>query len=230
MKRLSLRPYSRWRQQFLKLREAQRTPTHWGLEPDLPARPGCSRGSSREDMALVIGSGASRRPICSRRTTPSSPSSPATSAASSGSSRGWPRRRWAACSRATSRRRGRACPISSTCLAPLDLVVLDPGALAELGATCRMEFIADLQRRSRPGGVHVILPSLPVARARVAACLLRRAGPSRRTAAGAAGPAASRRPDGLVLAASACVRRTRRSGARLRHNDATQPGRSSAKH
>ena len=41
----------------------------------------------------------------------------------------------------------------------LDLVVIDPGALAELGAACRMEFIADLQRLSRAGGVHVLLPS-----------------------------------------------------------------------
>ena len=36
MKRLSLRPYNRWRRQFLKLREAQRTPTHWGLDPTCP--------------------------------------------------------------------------------------------------------------------------------------------------------------------------------------------------
>ena len=36
MKRLSLRPYSRWRQQFIRLRAAQRTPTHWGLEPRCP--------------------------------------------------------------------------------------------------------------------------------------------------------------------------------------------------
>ena len=34
MKRLALRSYRRWRQQFIKLREAQRTPTHWGLEPN----------------------------------------------------------------------------------------------------------------------------------------------------------------------------------------------------
>jgi hypothetical protein len=45
MKRLSLRPYSRWRRQFLKLREAQRTPTHWGLEPASAWR-GCCPDSS----------------------------------------------------------------------------------------------------------------------------------------------------------------------------------------
>ena len=36
MKRLALRPYNKWRRQFLKLREAQRTPTHWGLEAACP--------------------------------------------------------------------------------------------------------------------------------------------------------------------------------------------------
>ena len=44
---------------------------------------------------------------------------------------------------------------------PIDLVVIDPGALADLSAPCRMEFIADLQRLSRQGSVHVLLPSCP---------------------------------------------------------------------
>src|SRR5690349_15907810 len=57
MKRLSLRSYRRWRQQFLQLRDAQRTPTHWGLEPDgvltrlLPRM-------EPEDQVLALGSGA----------------------------------------------------------------------------------------------------------------------------------------------------------------------------
>jgi hypothetical protein len=57
MKRLSLRPYSRWRQQFIRLRTAQRTPTHWGLEPHCPLTPLLSRVEP-EDTALVIGTGA----------------------------------------------------------------------------------------------------------------------------------------------------------------------------
>src|SRR5947207_3446387 len=57
MKRLALRPYSRWRRQFLKLREAQRTPTHWGLEPTCPLARLLPRIEA-EDVALVIGSGA----------------------------------------------------------------------------------------------------------------------------------------------------------------------------
>jgi hypothetical protein len=44
-------------------------------------------------------------------------------------------------------------------LGALDVVVLDPGVLLELGGGGRHDFILDLQRRSRPGGVHVILPT-----------------------------------------------------------------------
>jgi hypothetical protein len=42
-----------------------------------------------------------------------------------------------------------------------DIIVLDPGVLLELGVACRNELVADLQARSRPGGVHVLLPSCP---------------------------------------------------------------------
>jgi hypothetical protein len=57
MKRLALRPYRRWREQFRKLREAQRTPVHWGLDS------GCALARllpriEAHDIALVIGAGA----------------------------------------------------------------------------------------------------------------------------------------------------------------------------
>src|SRR3954454_15398599 len=57
MKRLSLRPYNRWRRQFLKLRAAQRTPTHWGLDPHCPLA-GLLPRVEPEDSALVVGSAA----------------------------------------------------------------------------------------------------------------------------------------------------------------------------
>src|SRR4051794_30616592 len=57
MKRLSLRPYRRWRRQFIKLRAAQRTPTHWGLEPGCPLAPLLPR-LEPEDTALVVGAEA----------------------------------------------------------------------------------------------------------------------------------------------------------------------------
>src|SRR4051794_34347388 len=57
MKRLSLRPYRRWRQQFIRLRAAQRTPTHWGLEPHCALTPLLPR-LEPEDSALVLGTAA----------------------------------------------------------------------------------------------------------------------------------------------------------------------------
>ena len=57
MKRLSLRPYRRWRQQFIKLRAAQRMLTHWGLEPHCPLAPLLPRIEA-EDIALVVGTEA----------------------------------------------------------------------------------------------------------------------------------------------------------------------------
>jgi len=39
----------------------------------------------------------------------------------------------------------------------VDMVVLDPNTLATCKSQVRSALIADLQRRSRPGGVHVIL-------------------------------------------------------------------------
>jgi hypothetical protein len=57
IKRLALKSYRRWREQFLRLRKAQREPVHWGLESDhvvetlLPrVEPG--------DHVLVLGTGA----------------------------------------------------------------------------------------------------------------------------------------------------------------------------
>ena len=41
----------------------------------------------------------------------------------------------------------------------VDVVVLDPGVLLDLEPCGRSELIQDLQHRSRPGGVHVILPT-----------------------------------------------------------------------
>jgi len=40
-----------------------------------------------------------------------------------------------------------------------DVVVLDPGILRKLTSSHRAELLGDLQRRSRPGGIHVILPT-----------------------------------------------------------------------
>ena len=66
MKRLALRPYRRWREQFRKLREAQRTPVHWGLDG------GCALARmlpriEAHDIALVIGAGRGAGHLSPRR-------------------------------------------------------------------------------------------------------------------------------------------------------------------
>ena len=160
MKRLSLRPYTRWRRQFLKLREAQRTPTHWGLDASSPLGALLPR-LEPEDVTLVIGAGAEAATYLL-----AAHDTMVTFVAAD----------LGCVERVESRMAAEAlgCMFegyvaqTGPCLPEfidlpreLDLVVLDPGALLDLGATCRMEFIADLQRLSRPGAIHVILPCCP---------------------------------------------------------------------
>ncbi|HEY7634200.1 MAG TPA: hypothetical protein VH763_01525 [Gemmatimonadales bacterium] len=158
MKRLSLRPYRRWRQQFIRLREAQRTPTHWGLDPGCPVAALLPR-IEPQDTVLVVGSAAE----------PTTYLLAAHDAAVTflAADLGCVERvesRMAAESLASLFEAyvTQLCP----CLPPflpgidaVDVVVLDPGVLVEVGAGDRAEFIYDLQQRSRPGGVHVLLPS-----------------------------------------------------------------------
>jgi hypothetical protein len=158
MKRLSLRPYRRWRQQFIRLRAAQRTPTHWGLEPR------CTISSllpriEPEDAALVIGGGAA--PITYLL-------------AAHDAAVTFLDGELGCVERVESRMAAEALsslfdsyvaqldaglPEFLSFLDSFDITVLDPAVLLELGAGGRTDLISDLQRRSRPGGVHVILPT-----------------------------------------------------------------------
>ena len=202
MKRLSLRPYSRWRRQFLKLREAQRTPTHWGLEPTSPLARLLPRIEPR-DVSLVIGSGAEAAAYllaahdavvtflagdlgCVERVE----SRMATEALGS-------------MFEGYVAQAGPTVPEFVDIPAELDLVVLDPGALSDLGAGCRMEFIADLQRRSRPGSVHIVLPCCPTFAPETLLAFYKgwtveEDGRRRRRSGG------GRRTDGLILSAPSC--------------------------
>jgi hypothetical protein len=158
MKRLSLRPYRRWKQQFIRLRAAQRTPTHWGLEPRCPLSPLLQR-IEPEDTALVVGTAAAPTTYllaahdaavtflaaelgCVERVE----SRMAAEALSS-------------LFESYVTQLDQALPEFLGFLEGLDIVVLDPSVLIELGAASRNDLIRDLQRRSRAGGVHVILPT-----------------------------------------------------------------------
>ena len=159
-KRLSLRPYSRWRKQFLRLRAAQRTPTHWGVEPNCPLTALLPR-IEPEDTALVIGTRAAPMSFllaahdaavtfladdlgCVERVE----SKMAEEALSS-------------VFESFVTQLDQPLPAFMSFLTGFDIVVLDPEGLVELSARDRAKLIHDLQERSRPQGVHVILPSCP---------------------------------------------------------------------
>jgi len=207
MKRLALRPYSRWRRQFIKLREAQRTPTHWGLEP------ACALGRllprlEPQDAALIIGSAAEPASYllaahdavvtfiaCDLGCVERIESRMASEALAS-------------LFEGYVAQLGATLPPFLDEIEDVDIVVIDPGALCDFPARVRCELIEDLQRRSRPGGVHVILGTSKA----IAPDTLRsmydgwdvEPDPRRRRRGGG-----SRRPDDLVLAKPKCPPDTR---------------------
>jgi len=202
MKRLALRPYRRWREQFRKLREAQRTPVHWGLDG------GCALARllprvEAHDIALVIGAGAE----------PATYLLAAHDAAVT----------FVTCDvgcveRVESRMAAEAlaslfegfvAPLGPTLpgfletLDGVDIIVLDPNTLAGFKPAARAALLGDLQRRSRPGGVHVVLGggralSPDAIRSFYDGWTVEEE-PVRRKRA-----AATRRPDGLLLAKPTC--------------------------
>ena len=202
MKRLSLRPYNRWRRQFLKLREAQRTPTHWGLEPTCALARLLPRIEAR-DITLAIGSAAEPAVYllaaydavvtflagdlgCVERV----------ESRMAEESLGSMFEGYVA-------QVGPCLPEFVDLPRELDLVVLDPSALTDLGAACRLEFIGQLQRLSRPGSVHVILPSCPSLAPESLLSFyegwaVENSARRRRRSGG------SRTPDGIVLSAPPC--------------------------
>jgi len=157
MKRLAIRPYRRWRQQFIKLRAAQRTPTHWGLDPDCALARILPRLEA-QDVVVVVGTGAE---------------APAYLLAAHDASVTFIAGDLGCVERVESRMASESLgsmfdgfvhQLGPTLpdylgLDAVDLLVLDPGALLDLSVSCRGELIRDLQRRTPAGGVHVILPT-----------------------------------------------------------------------
>ena len=210
MKRLSLRPYSKWRRQFLKVREAQRTPTHWGLEPASPLARLLPRIEAG-DSTLVIGSGAEPAAYLL-----AAHDSVVTFLAGDLGCVERVESRVAAEGLGTMfeayvAQAGPYLPEFVDFARALDLVVLDPGVLADLSTSCRMSFLADLQRVSRPGGVHVVLPSCaslaPEALLAFYEGWAVEEGRRRKRTAGA------RRPEGLILGCPLCPPDTTRQAS-----------------
>jgi hypothetical protein len=156
MKRLALRPYRRWREQFRKLREAQRTPVHWGLDGACPLARVLPR-IEPHDLALVVGVGAEPATYLL-----AAHDAEVTFLAADVGCVERVESRMAAEALASLfdgyvAPMGPCLPCFLDSLELVDIVVVDPNALAGCKAQVRTALIADLQRRSRPGGVHVIL-------------------------------------------------------------------------
>jgi hypothetical protein len=201
MKRLSLRPYRRWREQFIRLRAAQRTPTHWGIEPHCALTPLLPR-LEPDDSALVLGTAAAPMTYllaahdaavtflagdlgCVERVESRMAAEALSSLFESYVTHFEP-----------------ALPCFLGFLQSLDIVVLDLGVLLEVDPSCRGELILDLQQRSRPGGIHVILPCRAIApetvRSFYKGWTVEEAGKRKRR------PAERKSPPGLILTKPLC--------------------------
>jgi hypothetical protein len=152
-RRLRLPSFPRWRQRHRMLRAAQREPTHWGLEHDA-ALVGMGPRLEPGDVALVVGAGALPGALFLAAHDAEvfllDQSLGAIEAAES---------------RAISEQlagRFQALVIQFggwlPDIAP-SLVVLDPHALAPSRPRERSAVLAELQALTRPGGVHLILPT-----------------------------------------------------------------------
>ncbi|HEU4700396.1 MAG TPA: hypothetical protein VFS40_14525 [Gemmatimonadales bacterium] len=156
MRRLSLRSYRRWRQQFLKLRAAQREPTRWGLDSSTPLLPILPR-LEPEDYVVVLGGGAEAACYL---------------LAAHDASVTFLGGDMPSVDRVESRMADESLPLRDAFVvqlghwlppfeAPADLLVLDVGALAELEPARQRGLVTELQARTAPGGVHVLLAGTP---------------------------------------------------------------------
>jgi hypothetical protein len=152
-KRLRIPTFARWRQKFAKLRQAQQSPTHWGLERHNAVSAILPRLEAG-DHALVIGGGVE----------------PALYLLAShevqvtclvGDN--------ATCTRIETRMAAESLTGSFEALVvmlgnwfppvpPIHLVVIDGATLAALPSPRRMTLMAQLQDVTVPGGIHAVLP------------------------------------------------------------------------
>ncbi|HEX7024505.1 MAG TPA: hypothetical protein VF187_06785, partial [Gemmatimonadales bacterium] len=155
MKRLKLPPYTRWRQKFARVRQAQQSPTHWGLERNSAVASVLPR-LEPGDHALVVGGGAEAavyllaahevRLTCLFGDN-------------------------ATCTRIETRMAAESLTgnfdayvaVLGNWFPELDrqahLVVIDAATLAELPSPRRVALIARLQDVTVPGGLHAVMPS-----------------------------------------------------------------------
>ncbi len=154
-KRLRLQPYSRWARHFKQLRTAQREPTHWGIDRRSPVLHILDR-LEPGDTALIIGNDAA--PIAFLLAAHD------VEVVFTGNDMTFVDQ---VESRVSEEALGHYC---STYVAPIGqfgcglpervhLIAIDTGTLESHRAGDRRTILERLMDRTRPGGVHLILPS-----------------------------------------------------------------------
>jgi len=150
-RRLRLPSFPRWRQKHRALREAQREPTHWGLEPTHPIVPWAAR-LEPGDLVVVVGAAALAEALfLAAYDVEVFLVDQDLSAVEAAEGRAVTEQ-LAGALQALVINFGSWFPDLSP-----SLVVLEPKSLADLRAKERGALIADLQVRTRSGGVHVVL-------------------------------------------------------------------------
>lgn len=154
VRHLKLPPFSRWKQQYAKVRRAQREPTHWRLEPDCALTALLPR-LEPEDQVLVVGSGMESAAYLL-----AAYDTIVTFIASD----------MGAVERVESGLANEALASTAECYlvqpgcwmppfgAPLDLVVIDTSSLGEVDPPTRAIFLSQLQAVTAPAGLHVLMP------------------------------------------------------------------------
>jgi hypothetical protein len=156
IRRLRLPSYRRWRERFRKLREAQRVPGHWGLEPDTPLADLAARLGDR-DLAVVVGAGAIPAALFLAAVDATVLLvDPDLAAIETAESR-------AAAEAVGSRFQALVVNPAGGWfpdVAPW-LVVIDPATMAAVPVGEREALLGLLKERTRDGGVHCVLPAEP---------------------------------------------------------------------
>ncbi len=152
-RRLRLPSFPRWRQKHRLLREAQREPTHWGLDATHPVALWAPR-LEPGDLVVVVGAAAlSEALLLAAHDTQVFLVDQDLRAVEAAEGRAVSEQ-LAGTFQALVINFGSWFPDLSPAL-----VAIDPGSLADLRAKARASLIGDLQVRTRSGGVHVVLPA-----------------------------------------------------------------------
>jgi hypothetical protein len=152
-RRLRLPSFPRWRQKHRALREAQREPTHWGLDHAHPIVPWAPRLETG-DLVAVIGAAALPEALFLAAHDAQVFLVDQDLGAVEAAEGRAVTEQLAGTFQALVINYGSWFPDLSPAL-----VVIEPGSLADLRAKHRAALVAELQARTRSGGVHVVLPA-----------------------------------------------------------------------